>query len=247
MTNNLDLKYITFALNGFESILCDISAFSTTIADSKATYGDTLTVPYMTHTSASNTFAYSTGYQSDQTSIVGKDVTLDHLLYRVANVADNAYSKLDADSLEAMFAGMGEALARDVISASFSAVLTEANFPTSASIVQSNLTSSVGLSDLVLQADTANWTDKRSLIVSPSAFQYVLQNPDVNKSYAYGSSDPVQTGKVNNIYGFSANKYNGVFPSVAQPAKGIACDTSAILFGFGLHAPASTSAPLVLS
>jgi hypothetical protein len=245
MTNNLDLKYIGFALKGFESILCDISAFSTTVAEPKATFGDTLTVPYMTHTSASNAFSYSTGYLSDQTSIVGKDVVLNNLLYRVANVADNAYGKLDANSLEQLFGGMGEALARDVISASFSSVLTEAHFPTSASITQTNLTSSIGLSNLVYQADTLNWTDKRSLILSPSAFQYVLQNADVNKSYAFGSSEPVQEGKIQNVYGFSTHKYNGLFPVVAQPAKGIACDTSAILFGFGIHKPADTSKGLV--
>lgn len=245
MTTNLDLKYIEFALSGFESILCDISAFSTTVADQSATYRDTLTVPYMTHTSASNAFSYSTGYQSDQTSVVGKDIQLNQMLYRVCNISDSAHGKLSSDSLEATFGGMGQALARDVISASFASVLTEANFPTSASITQTNLTSSLGLSNLVFQADGLKWTDKRSLIVAPSAFQYILQNGDVNKSYAYGSSDPVQQGKINNVYGFSVNKYGGAFPNLDQPAKGIACDTSAILFGFGVHTPASTSSGLV--
>jgi hypothetical protein len=244
-TNNLDEVYLENSLSGFETILCDVSAFSKTIAEEQATYGDTLTVPYMTHTSASQAFSYSTGYQSDQTSIVGKDVVLNQLLYRVGNVPDNAASKLSGTNLEEMFRGMGEALARDVISQSFVQVLSESNFPTSASITQTNLTSSIGLSNLVFQVDTLNWTTNRSLIVAPSAFQYVLQNPDVNKSYAFGSSDPVQKGVINNVFGFSVNKYSGVFPVVAQPAKGIACDSSAILLGFGIHTPGEASRGLV--
>jgi hypothetical protein len=204
-TNNLSTTFINSALDGFESILSPINAFAFTLQENNANYNDIVKCPVMYHSSASVAFSYANGYSQDITDVKTKDVTLNQLLYRMSKIEDSAASKLTNAQITQMAQGMGVALARDVISQSFCTVLNESNYPTSASITQTNLTSSIGLSDLVFQADTANWTSNRSMILSPSSFQYLLQNPDVNKSYAFGSSDPIQKGYIQNVYGFSTS------------------------------------------
>jgi hypothetical protein len=247
MTSNFDQIYLNLALNGFESILTNIQAFSTRCADGNANFNDVVKVPYATHTSASQAFSYSTGYNSDSTSIVGKDVTLNNLLYRVINIEDNVAGKIDGTNLLKIFGGVGQALARDVISSSFQQVLTEANFPVSSSApLENNLTSSIGWSNMAYQADTLKWTPNGSAILAPSAYQYTLQNGDINKAYSYGSPEAIQSGSISNAYGFSVHKIDGgLFPILDQPAKGIIADNSAILFGFGVHTPSQQAQGLV--
>lgn len=239
----LDQVFLSDAMEGFSTLLTSINAFSWAAKNENATLGDTITVPYLSNKSGSAAFSYATGYTGNYNSIEGKDVTLSTLLYQPTDIDDASMSKLTAESLSRLANTMGQALARDVISASLAATITDANFATSASISANELTSSIGLSTLVQQADTLNWTSNRSMILAPLAWSYLLRNPDVNQAFAYGNGDPIQKGTVSNVYGFTPSKYTGTMPKA--DLKGIVCDPSAIIVGLGVHAPSKDSAGLV--
>lgn len=241
--SNLDRVFLEGAMTGFSTILMPISAFSWATSNSSATIGDSIRVPHITNASGSSVFSYATGYTGDGNQVTGKDVVLGTCLYQKTDVDDSAMSKLSPEALTRLGEQMGKALARDVISASLACVVSDANFPVSASITNNQLTSSIGIAELVQQADDLNWTSNRSMILNSESWNYLLRNTDIGQAFSYGSAEPIQGGKVPSVMGFVPSKYTGVMPKA--DLKGIVCDPSAVIVGMGVHIPSVESKNIV--
>jgi hypothetical protein len=157
------------------------------------------------------------------------------------NDCDSA--KLDDSAISTFAKQSGEFLGRDVMSASLASVLNDTNFPTSASCTSNQLTSSVAISNLVTQMDNANFpADERNLILTPNAFNYLLNNSALNQAFSYGGSQVIQTGSPTQVMGLNVFK---TVATMGNNCKAIVLNRNAILFGSGQHKPSSNSNGLV--
>ncbi len=232
------------AMASFGNIIAPISAFSSATDYDALNVGDTVRVPFSTPNSASNNFTYASGYGTGLNTNLGvRSVTLNNIAYQRFVINDADHSKLSSTSIQTIVRQAGERLAGDVISASFASVISDVNFPTSASCTSGQLTSSNALADLVTQADNALWTtDNRNLILSPSGFNSLIKNTSLNQAFSFGGAQVVQNAAPTNVYGFNVYK-----STVAMPnnCKGLVLNPNAVLFGTGQHKPSDISKPNV--
>ena len=223
-------------------MLAPLSAFSYAVKQDGATKGDVLKVPFVQSVSASAAFDYNTGYSGDHQLITAKDVTLNQHLYQTFNLTDADMARLGEKTVENFGLQAGQRLANDVISASLAIVVNNANFATTASVPATSLSASSALVTLNTQCDNANWDMQRNLILGPEAYSYLLSNTALNTAYSYGSSDPIQKGVFQNVYGFTPYK---VTVSMPNGNKGLVLNPNAILIGMAPHTPATTAKNLV--
>jgi hypothetical protein len=227
-------KYLTEgAIEGFASLIAPITALSYVVKGTSA-LNDVVRVPYATNNSASGDFSYGTGYSADYNEVVGKSVTMDKLKFQPIKLTDSDLATLNPEALKAVGNAAGARLAADVISASLAAVVTQANFPNSGSFGASSFTASLGLANLNKVANDYGWlpTD-RTLICNTTAWFNLMQNSAVIQASSFGSSDPVQQGKLSTVIGFNPYVVNIALPNSDQA---IALSRNGILFAQGYHA-----------
>ncbi len=201
-TSNLDRTFLQGAIESFQKILAPISAFSYAISQQGAALNDTITVPYVSAATGSSNFTYAT----DSADVTGKSITLNSIKYQKASLTDADMAALNPEAIQRLGNQLGAGLAGDVLSASFASVLTDANFPLSSSWNSNELSSSSTLIDLTEQADAQNWPVERNLILTSTANGYLLSNPNIVNASVFGSSQPVQTSNIPNVFGFQVYK-----------------------------------------
>jgi hypothetical protein len=242
MNSNFNTVFLEKAMGAFTAILLPITALSYTATSEAYSPGDVVKVPYCQNASGSATFSYETGYNTNGNIINVKNVTLDNLVYQKFALTDTDSAKLNVDAISKLAVQAGERLASDVIATSLSSVVTNANFPTSASCVHTALTSSNSISDLVLQADNAKWpVDNRNLILNPTAWNYLIKNTALNSAFSYGGSQVIQDGLPAKVQGFNCYKTTATLPN---SCKGLVLNPNGILTAFGVH-KASENAKMV--
>jgi hypothetical protein len=225
--------FISEALAAFTNTLAPITALTTVTSQEGNTVGDSILVPYCANLSASVPFSYATGYNTQTSAITAKNVVLNTLNYQTWNITDADASKISTQALAKLAGQCGARLANDVLSQSLSAVVTDANYPVSASCTYSQLTSSAAFATLTMQADNDKWPETdRNLIVSPEAFNAIISNTNVATAYAYGGADVVQDGKPKKIFGWNIYKTNMSLPN---NCKALAVNPNAILWATGIH------------
>jgi len=232
------------AMKSFSNIIAPITAMSYATDNSALNVGDTVKVPYASPNSASNAFSYASGYGSTNSTQLGvRPVVLSNLLFQRFVINDADASKLDSNSILTFAKQAGEKLAGDVISASIASVVTNANYPTSASCTSGQLTSSIALADLVTQADEELWTtDNRNIILGTSAWNSLIKNTALNQAFSYGGNQVVQNALPTNVYGFNVYKTTVNLPN---NAKALVLNPTSILFATGQHKPSEVSKPTV--
>jgi hypothetical protein len=229
-------KYLTQgAIEGFITFAAPLQAFSYVVKPGVSAVNDVIRVPYATNTSASATFTYANGYTTDSNLIVGKPVTMDQLLYQKISLTDSDLSLLNPEALIAIGRQAGTRLAVDVVSASLANVITVANFGNSGSYGAPSLSHSLGLGDIDLRANTYNWpVGQRSLLLTPTAQNYLLQNSSINTAANFGSDDPIRGASIKSVVGFTPYLCNFALPLADQA---IALNANGVLVGIGYHAP----------
>lgn len=231
--NNLEQTFLAGAIGAFTAILAPISAFSYAVNVDGAAKGDIIKVPFVSNTSGSSAFDYATGYTANGNGVTGKNITLDTILYQKVDLTDADMTRLSPETLTRLGESAGARLAADVMSASFAKVVTNANFPTSASCLSNELTASAGLVKQTKQCDDASWSlPNRNLILGTAAYGNLTSNPSVATAYAYGSNQPITKGQVPEVFGFSPYKINVPLPT---GVNGLVLNPNAILLGMAFH------------
>ena len=238
-TSNLDRTFLQGAIESFQKILAPISAFYYAVSQQGAALNDTITVPYVSAATGSSNFSYATGYATDSADVTGKSITLNTIKYQKASLTDADMAALNPEAISRLGNQLGARLAGDVLSASFAAVLTDANFPLSSSWNTNELSSSSTLIDLTEQADAQNWPVERNLILTSTANGYLLSNTNIVNASVFGSSQPVQTSNIPNVFGFQ------VFKTTVPMVVPIALNPNAILLGMAPHLPPSEAGNIV--
>jgi hypothetical protein len=229
-------KYLTIgAMEGFLELIAPITAFSYVVKPGASAVNDVVRVPYATNNSASLAFSYSTGYATEGNSIVGKSVTLSNLLYQKINLSDSDLSVLNPESITRIGRQAGARLASDVISASFAATITAANFPSSGSADAAQYSGSAAIAALDKAVNDLKWPEgERFIIAGTTLWQAFMQNSTIVNASIFGSTGPVQNGVLSNVLGFTPYKVTTTLPNLD---KGFAVNPNAILFANGYHAP----------
>jgi hypothetical protein len=233
-----DLQQIFFheAVESFSNMLAPIAACSYAVADNGCGKGDIVRVPYCTSNSASAEFTYLTGYTAESVQVTGKDITLNHIKYQKLDISDSDMCRLSTNSLMVIAKQAGEALANDVLQQIWADTITDANFPTSASISSSQLTVSSNIVALDKQCNDAKWPSQRSLILGTESKQHLLNNTGISNAYAFGNANPVQAAAIPSIYGFTPYVTNTTLPN---SCKGLVVSPAGVLVAFGFHQPKS--------
>ena len=235
---NLNQYLTQGAIEGFLDLIAPITAFSYVVKPGAVALNDNVRVPFAQNTSASNAFAYSTGYATEGNAIVGKTVTLNNLLYQMIKLSDSDLMLLNPESLVRIGHQAGARLAIDVISSSFAATLTTATYTNSGSApgyLAASLSSSAGLAALDKAANDAKFPDgERTLICNTTAWAALMSNAQVVNFQNFGSTDPVQQGKLRSVLGFTPYKTTLTIPG---SKNGFIVNPNALLFGNGYHTP----------
>jgi hypothetical protein len=239
-TANINETLIQGAMEGFKQFIAPITSFSYVVKPGGAALNDTVIVPFASANSGSNAFAYSTGYATEDSSVVGKSCTMGTLLYKKINLTDSDLAKLNPEVLTRLGRQQGARLAADFVSASFASCATATNFPYSSSAVATNLTASAGLAALDKVANDYKWPDgERYLICSTTAWQSLMTNTTVVAANSFGSAEPIQQGKLSSVLGFVPFKVNFTLPN---SATAIAVNPNAMVVGNAYHAPVDAGA-----
>ena len=221
------------AMLGFAPVIAPITAMSYAMDNAALSIGDVVKVPYATTQTSSTDFNYDAGYNNDSTVLGVHPVTLSKLSYQKFTITDTDATKLTTKSVLNIVRQAGEKLAADVVQSCLETVINDTNFPTSASCAHTSLTSSAAIADLVTQADTALWgSENRNIILTPSAWNKLINNPSLNQAFNYGGAQVVQDDKPAKVSGFNVYKTNISMPN---SCKAIVLNPNAILFANGLH------------
>jgi len=229
-------KYLTMgAIQGFTPLSAPIQAFSYVVKPGASSLNDVVRVPYAQNLSSSFAFNYSSGYSNDGNTISGQAVTMNNLLYQRIALSDSDLALLNEEALISIGAQCGRRLAADFVSASIASVVSTGNYATQAAYSSSAYSSSIGITNLDNVANTLAWPDgERALICGTTLWNSLLNNPSINQAYAFGSSDPVQFGKLKDFFGFSPYKVSFALPNIDT---GFAVNPNGILVANGYHAP----------
>ena len=242
-TSNIINYFLQGAIEGFQDIMeAPLGAISYAVNQDGAGLNDIIRVPFAAVSTASAAFTYAGGYSGNNGSIVGKAITLGSVLYQPIQLTDSELVQNSPEVLTRLGNQAGVRLANDVLSASFAATITNANFPTSASATNGQLTASAGLVTLMGQCDTANWTEDRVLLLSSTAYQNLVSNAGLNQAYAFGGAEVVRDGKVPQVFGFTPYKTTIALPNAC---KGFVMNPNGLLLGMAYHQPGAEAGSLV--
>jgi len=233
--SNMAQVFVKGAIEGFTDLVAPITAFSYATDTAGAALGDTVKVPYVANTSGSSTFTYDAGYSGAGNGVTGKDITLSTLLYQPISLTDADMAQITPEVATRLGRQAGARLASDVLSASFAATITAANFPLSCSYTATQWTSALAPADADLQANTYKWPDsERFLIAGTTLWSNLLANSAVNAAYAYGSPEVIKEGRIPSIMGFKPYKVTVALPN---SDKGFIVNPNAVLLGMAYHQP----------
>lgn len=229
-------KYLTQgAIEGFAIACAPLSAFSYVVKPGPASVNDVVRVPYSAVSAGSSVFSYSTGYATDNATIVGKPVTLNQHLYGRVGLTDSDLGQLNEQALVGVGRTIGARLGVDFVSASFAATLTEANYGNSGSYNAAAYSSSAALVALDKAANDYSWPEQqRSLLANTTLWSHLLNNSMINNAANFGTGTPIQQGKMNTVIGFTPYKVGFSLPN---SANGIAVSPNAICLANAYHAP----------
>lgn len=237
MVSNMTRTWLDGVVKGFTVGTLPISAVSYAVNQEGASVGSIIRVPFVSNESGSLAFTEAGGYSlSSNNGVVGKDITLDTVLYQPWYLSDSQTKNLTPQSIEMLGVVAGERLSSDVLSHSFANVITQTNFPDSGSYTSTNYTGSIlPLATLDKFANERNWPKQgRNLIMGTDLEFAIKSNDKLVQAYSVGTTQTIQGGSVPQLYGFNCYGVNFTLPN---SDKGIALNANGMLFGMSYFSP----------
>lgn len=206
--SNLTDYLVAGAAREFSKKLAPLNAFSKAVLLNGCKKDDVVRIPFISGSTSNATFDASTGYATANSNVNGTSVTLGTWVYRMASLTDSDVSHLTPESITELGANLGEALAADVMT---SLLTTTSSFANHVAPSGSQWASTTAPIDVRLSGSNNSWSGKQSLIINPTLYSKILATTNAAAS-AYGSSTPIQDGKLPRYYGFDVYE-SDVVPS----------------------------------
>jgi hypothetical protein len=201
-------------MSGYVDFCAPLNAFCVPVEQPGAAQNDHVRVPLATAGTASVAWNQSNGYTGDNSAINLVDCTLSNWLYQPFIITDSQFNQLTPQALENQGRLLGQRLAADTISASFAAVITAGNFPSSASYTSTGFTSSLALADIANKANVAKWSpNERYLIAGPTLVQSLMNNSTLNSALNFGNGNFIQNGELSKVVGFNTYQTSLTLPN----------------------------------
>jgi hypothetical protein len=210
-------------IEAFAVVLIRLDVFSTIYNNIPLEGTDKVEVPYFPlQANASTSFVAGTGYttvqdwtqNSREISIGGDGNSATSGANAAANTArDRKYIGINFQSYDIarqpylniakLFRQAANKLGVDVFTDIISRVVTKASFGNSVKSLAALSFSADDVADLRELGTAANWPQMgRSLVLSHKWYTPLLRDTSFKQYLAYGSSDPIQLGRIQNAYGF---------------------------------------------
>lgn len=191
--------------------------------------------PFVETGSSAQTYAYSTGHNSPEGSVVGISATLNTYLYKQYNMTDQDLANATPESVQALGRRMTNALLSTMaVNVLNTATASFANFAQASGSSWNNSSTALALresaSNYGWQFDPDSPNNPNTLLTTPSLHTKILNNTNMT-AYAYGSSGAIQNGTIRKYHGFNLFEVD----SVPSTVKGVALNQNAI--GLVMSAP----------
>lgn len=236
------------ALNAFVAALTPLNVFSTSYSKDAAEKGDRVSVPRALTADAAGDFDSAAGYSMQDADSDAVEVVLDKHKFVSWSLTDTEVSKSSALNLELFGMQKGFQLAKAVLVDIWS-IITAANYSTAAFTGAASTFDADDVVDIGKVCDDAAMPETpRGLVLSSAYWAALLKDNAIQSTDAFGSSDPVQKGKIASIGGFTPYK-SILIPANAENLVGFAAHPAAMAVAVRYLAPQeghkySTAKPL---
>ncbi len=221
----LTKTYVSSYARAFGAAIAPLTAFSTTAFAEGHAWNDNVVIPFVQAASASIDWAAATGYDTAQSNVNGKSISLSIYKYQRWDISDNDFNKLSEGAIQAIGESAGNRLGLDFLSAVVANTSSFSNF-TTPSGSQWATTAAV---DLGVTASVQGWTrNQRSLLVKPALTRMLLANNTNTLAYAIGDNTVLKDGVLTRYMGFD------VFETDILPATIFGLAASKNAYGVGL-------------
>jgi ATP-dependent Clp endopeptidase proteolytic subunit ClpP len=227
-------------MRAFAKRLMPLRSFSTVFANVPLQGTDKVIVPYFPlETAASTDWVAANGYVMGDSTQNTKDVTVNKRKYQPIRFDSTELMRQPALNLQQIAEIKAEKLASDIF-ADVLSVITAATYGAAAFTGVASTFDSVDVTDLKGVGDVAEWPDAgRSLVVQSAYDVNLLKDSGVKSALNFGSSDPIQLGKVRQIEGFTYHMCNNI-PGNSENLIGFINFVSAVLVALAPIMPDDT-------
>lgn len=225
------------AIVAFKRTIIPLTLFSIGYSRESTKKGDKMKVPYyplVTAASADFNGTYDFTDCGPAASTIEIDVNKRKYQAIITTSEELARNNWDPAKIgQAKGNKLGIDVCTDVLS-----LVTAANFGAAIFTGASSTFDADDVADLQLACDEANWpTDMRGLIVKPAYRTALVKDNVIQAANSYGSTDPIQEGRVDRLNGFDVVASNEV-PANSENLVGMCTHPSAIAVGFSPITPA---------
>ena len=231
--SNVSKYFLQGVVEAFNYAIAPLSSFSTVTQLAGANLNQYITVPNVRLAStASSTFAHSSGYSGDNTDINGVQVQLTNWNYQPFDWTDSTAALLSPDAQRSQGRSLGNRLAFYVVKDILS---TTSSFTNTTQSLGSAWATVAPLTSLGQTADDAYWPQApdRSLLLSPALWWKLASNTTTLIASGYGDASMVKRGFLEDYYGFKIVKTH-CLPSTV---RGLAVNPRAIAVGVSIPTP----------
>jgi len=226
------------ALEQFTSILAPLNAFSTSFNDEAADRGKTISIPTISNTSSTSTFAGT--YSSADTTLNSTQITLDQHLFVSWHITDTEWSQSSSVELQRFGYQKGGDLAKAVFQNVLD-VVKGANYTKKVEVTAGNFDADE-VADLREDGLDANlYPDQCALVLQNTYFTSLLKDTDISHAMNYGSAEVVQGGRVPSLFGIKDIYESNSIPDNSDDLKGFYCHPSCLAVAMRYLEPTNTS------
>lgn len=235
ITNLNDNIIIQKALEAFKAGLLPITTFATNFSDEIVSKrGEKITVPYVPAQDAAQDFNGT--YDMQDADASGIEVPINKHKFVSWGLTDKEIANSSVLSLELFGAQKGFQLAKAVVQDILSLV-TAANY---GAAVFTGLASTFDADDVVdigVACDNASIPESpRNMVLNPNYYGALLKDNAIQSTSLFGSSEPVQAGRISQIDGFNLAKCPTI-PANGENLVGFVAYPSAIAIVMRYLAP----------
>lgn len=225
LTNYDSQSLASVAIEAVSGKVAPLQAFSTKLADTSATKGDTIKVPVITAGTSSAFNASSNNYEDDSGSVVWKDVALDKHFKKTFALTDEVSSKIE---LEKLIKSASRSVLNAIQAQAF-ALVTTGNF-TNEDVIASADIDYASFAELLKNTD--DMTDDLKAVLNSTYYSSVLSG----LTSSVLSGDELRSGVVQEIAGIQT--YRATVPT-AENLVGFYGDGSGIALATAILSPGS--------
>ena len=223
-------------LDGFVAALLPLQAFTVSFNADAAKRGDQISIPRISAADAAVTKVAGADYVIQDLDSDAVQITLGQPVYVSGSLTDVEVASSSVLNLEIYGKQKGAQLGKKVVQ-DIMANITLANFGAAGFTGAASAFDVDAAIDLATLCDTANMPeDMRGLVLKETYYSNLLKDQSVTVLQAYGSTGPLQDGKMPRLAGFDLYK-STLIPGNGENLVGFAVHPSALAVAIRYLAP----------